>query len=256
MLECGQPAKDDTAAALVEGKIKQLEKELKLPELTESPDDDLLTSKPLQIAFSLLRVPRGVAAEKAFVDMLLHIEPDLLELNEPMVFPVFGRGRAMLPLVGAGVTPQNIHESSAFLVGPCSCEIKELNPGFDLLLAAPWDKLLYPDGPPPVLAAGFETPVSDKVELVPIPSGSGAASSAEAPRPATGPVAAVAPAAADPVVSPPAAEASAAVAEVDTSPPEAGLAARPNLLVLASLVGMVLLVVAIAVVKVVGSSTP
>ena len=28
-----------------------------------------------------------------------------------------------------------------FLTGPCSCEVKEMNPGYDLLLAANWNSL-------------------------------------------------------------------------------------------------------------------
>ena len=87
----------------------------------------------------MLRVPRDDPPSSALVAMLIGSEPDLAERTDPMVFPVFGRGRALLPLIGAGITAKNIHDSAAFLVGPCSCEVKEQNPGFDLLLAADWD---------------------------------------------------------------------------------------------------------------------
>jgi hypothetical protein len=177
LLECGQPDKDDRAARLVEEQLKQLEQELKLPELTDAPADKLLTGTPLQVAFSIVRVPRS-AAEQPLVQMLLHAESDLLERSDPMVFPVFGRGRALLPLIGAGVTAENIHDSAAFLVGACSCEVKEMNPGFDLLLAADWDSLLTQDGVPLTATASGDRHPPGEAELVPIPAGSSAGTAA------------------------------------------------------------------------------
>jgi hypothetical protein len=170
LLECGQREKDNAAAMLVREQLEQLEQELKLPELTDSSEDKLLAATPLQVAFSLLRVPRG-DAEQTLTSMLLKSEPDLLEYSEPMVFPVFGRGRALLPLIGAGITAENIHDSAAFLVGACSCEVKEQNPGFDLLLAADWDALLSQDGVPLLASQTRNVAPPGEAELVPIPSG-------------------------------------------------------------------------------------
>jgi hypothetical protein len=119
----------------------------------------------------VLRVPRN-DAEQALVAMLIGSEPDLAERSDPMVFPVFGRGRALLPLIGAGITAKNIHDSAAFLAGPCSCEVKEQNPGFDLLLAADWDVLLSQNGVPLVAAASASAARPTEAEFVPIPKGS------------------------------------------------------------------------------------
>ncbi len=171
LLESGQAEKDDAAAMLVQEQLKKLEQVLKLPELTDSSEDKLLSATPLQVAFSLLRVPRG-DAEQPLIQMLLHSESDLAERSDPMVFPVFGRGRALLPLIGAGVTAENIHDSAAFLVGACSCEVKEQNPGFDLLLAADWDVLLAQDGVPLLASQTRNSTPTGEAELVPIPSGS------------------------------------------------------------------------------------
>jgi hypothetical protein len=186
LLECGVAEKDAAAAMLVQEQFKKLEKELKLPELTDSSEDKLLAATPLQIAFSLLRVPRG-DAEQPLIQMLLHSESDLAERSDPMVFPVFGRGRALLPLIGAGVTAENIQGSAAFLVGACSCEVKEQNPGFDLLLAADWDALLTQDGVPLIASATRERMPSGDGELVPIPSGMAKANKATANDAATQP---------------------------------------------------------------------
>lgn len=171
LLEGSQAEQNDAAAKLLDEKLKMLEKELKLPELTDASEDKLLAATPLQLMFSVLRVPRG-DAEHPLIQMLVNSESDLPERSDPMVFPVFGRGRALLPLVGAGITANNIHDSAAFLVGACSCEVKEQNPGFDLLLAADWNALLTQDGIPLTAAATRGLPPPGEAELVPIPSGS------------------------------------------------------------------------------------
>lgn len=170
LLECSDAEKNDRAAKLVQEQITKLAKELKLPELTDLPDDNLLAKTPLKLAFSLLRVPR-TRAEAPLAQMLVNCESDLPGRDEPMVFPVFGRGRALLPLIGAGITENNIKNSAAFLAGACSCEVKELNPGFDLLLTADWDQLLSIDGSPlPIVKTRN---LSERgPELVAIPPGS------------------------------------------------------------------------------------
>ena len=171
LVESGQPEKDDAAAMLVQEQLKKLEQVLKLPELTDSSEDKLLAATPLKLAFSVLRIPRG-DAEQPLIQMLLHSEPDLAERSDPMVFPVFGRGRALLPLVGAGVTAENIFDSAAFLVGACSCEVKDQNPGFDLLLAADWNELLTQDGVPLLATMVRGAAPPGEAEFLKIPSGS------------------------------------------------------------------------------------
>jgi hypothetical protein len=172
MLESGHPDKDDATAAKLADELSKLADRLKLPELTGSPEDEMLSDVPLQIKFSVLRVPRGAANDPALVEMLLHSESDLVEFDEPIVYPVFGRGRALLPLVGAGITTENIHESAAFLVGACSCEVKERNPGFDLLLSANWNTLFSGPAGLSNIAGPESTKPSGVTELVAIPAGS------------------------------------------------------------------------------------
>ena len=58
-----------------------------------------------------------------------------------MLFPIFGRGRVIPPAIGGEITTEAIRDMGEFLTGPCSCEIKELNPGYDLLLTANWNSL-------------------------------------------------------------------------------------------------------------------
>lgn len=61
---------------------------------------------------------------------------------------MFGRGRALAALSGGDLSADVIESASRFLTGACSCEVKELNPGKDLLLAADWDSIFEEALPP------------------------------------------------------------------------------------------------------------
>lgn len=186
MLDSGDNKQDDQAAATLEQELRSLQQSLKLPELTDSPEDVIQDGPPLRVEFSLLRVRRDDPAEQALVAMLLASETDLATLKEPLVFPVFGRSRAMLPLVGAGISPENIRGSAKFLAGACSCQVKELNPGFDLLLTADWKELLS-WAKSPAFAEQKSSVHPTEAELVPIPAGSKSEATSEpvaAPTPA------------------------------------------------------------------------
>ena len=122
----------------------------------------------LKVAFSTIRLSRDNPAERMLVAMLLHSEKDLLGAEyagEPMVFPIFGRGRVLWALVGKGINEDNILESCSYITGACSCEVKWQNPGTDLLFSKDWDKALFEtmveDEPIPMLK-GLPDPKTDK----------------------------------------------------------------------------------------------
>lgn len=140
LLTSGDTARDDAVEKWLRDEVQRLAKELKLPERTSAPQDQLPDDRPLKLAFSVLRVARNDPAEAMLVQMLLNTEDDLPGRSDPMVFPVFGRGRAMPALIGAGITPDNIEDAASFLAGPCTCEVKRDNPGVDLLMTANWGK--------------------------------------------------------------------------------------------------------------------
>lgn len=141
LLESGDRARDDAAAALLARELRRMEESLKLP--PAHPDDPPLRSDlPVKISFSVLRVPRGDPAEAALASALLNSETGL---RGPAAFPVFGRGRALWAMAGEGLNPSTIAEAAGFLAGACSCEAKEFNPGFDLLFAADWEAGFSPE---------------------------------------------------------------------------------------------------------------
>ena len=146
LVETDDKDANDAAFATLEKHLRLLETTLKLPEAAPEDDDlrqeGLQIDAPLKIAFSSLRVKRTDSSEAWLIDALLRTEDDLLEIDEPMVFAVYGRGRALPALIGKGITGENIATWGEFLTGPCSCQIKEENPGVDLLVAADWQSQL------------------------------------------------------------------------------------------------------------------
>jgi hypothetical protein len=87
---------------------------------------------------AMVTVARTDPRERWFVRQLLELEDDLTEIDVPMVFGVFGRGHALEPCIGAGITQENIVALIQFINGPCTCEVKAQNPGMDLLTNWDW----------------------------------------------------------------------------------------------------------------------
>lgn len=141
LIECGDREQDEAAEKLLGTQLAELERTLRLPE-TDPEEMPLLSNIPLKIAFSVLRVSRGDPGEKEFLEMLAQAGGDLAEGKRPVVLPVFGRGRALWPLSGERLCAEDIIETAEFIAGPCSCQVKEMNPGLDLLIRADWEALL------------------------------------------------------------------------------------------------------------------
>ncbi len=136
-VESGNAEKDKAALQLLEQELETVTRELK-EEAQSIPEE--LGAPEITYSFSILSVSRSDPNERMLLTLLLNSEPDLDEYSDkPVTFPVFGRGRALYALIGEGITSDNIRETIAFLVGPCGCEIKMMNPGMDILMAANWD---------------------------------------------------------------------------------------------------------------------
>jgi len=145
LLESGDKKKDDAAAKTLEEELARMNEELQLPEQAPAPDiegyeDEI--SVELKLAFTVLRISRTDPAERMFVKMLLGSEEGLDKEKGPMAFPIFGRGRALAAFVGEGINDEQIEDASIFLVGKCSCQVKNLNPGTDIMFSVNWDAAL------------------------------------------------------------------------------------------------------------------
>ncbi len=183
LLEGENAEENNRAAQLLENELGKLQKEMQLPELDLS-DPRVNPDIELKIQFSLLRVSRSDPAEQLFVAMLLGTDEALGKVTGPIVYPIYGRGRALVALTPEHLTADNIAQVAYFVCGSCSCEIKSLNPGVDLLVAADWDGGLMgravQDPPLPPLvslselaaAAGTGTPVAMETAAIE-PAGTG-----------------------------------------------------------------------------------
>ena len=141
MLESGRRERDDAVAELLSTQLMKMEEVLELPApLSGAADEGRELDLPIR--FSMLRVSRTDPRERLLVRMLLHSEWDLEFSSEPMAFPVFGRGRVLYALVGDGIDEDNIRQTCSFILGACSCEVKDLCPGTDLLMSADWEGML------------------------------------------------------------------------------------------------------------------
>ena len=136
-VESGNAGKDKAALQLLDQELATATKKLK--EMASAFAEELQMPE-ISYEFSILPVSRSDPKEQMLLEMLLKSEPDLDEYtDEPIVFPTFGRGRALFALVGEGINADNLREAIAFITGPCGCEVKMLNPGVDLLMAENWD---------------------------------------------------------------------------------------------------------------------
>lgn len=147
-LESGDAEQDKAGLELLSKELKRMEKVLKLPEIEQADIEQGLVSvapESLKLKFSVVTLSRNQAAEEPLVQMLLATENDLHEFNdEPMALPVFGRGRVLYALIGKGINPGTIEQACRDLTGPCTCQVKDQNPGTDLLMAVNWEKLVVP----------------------------------------------------------------------------------------------------------------
>jgi hypothetical protein len=143
LLETGDKDKDAAALARLTKGLEQAKTSLTLPQIDPQEQEKWTGNgkTPLKIDFRLVRVARSNAQEVPLITMLVKSHPEMMQrLQEPLAFPVFGRGRSLLGLAGDDITAESVVTACRFFVDSCQCTLKEENPGVDLLLAADWDK--------------------------------------------------------------------------------------------------------------------
>ncbi len=98
-----------------------------------------LAASPFGKIIPVIELSRNSIEEKHFVSMLLNVESDLKNIKEPMLFGIFGRFKALEPLLAKGITEENINLMISFLTADCSCLIKDNLPGTDILFSSNWE---------------------------------------------------------------------------------------------------------------------
>lgn len=141
LLTSGDQKADDATLELLQRQADRLREKIRLPEQgKEGPQ--LRYALPLKVSFAIQVLSRHDLAEQLFVQMLLRGDEDLTGIKGPIVFPIFGQGRMLTSFYGDDLTGRNLEEAAGYLCAACSCQVKEENPGADLLLSAPWGDLL------------------------------------------------------------------------------------------------------------------
>lgn len=146
LLKTGDEEADNKAEAELKKSIELANKSLQLPEIDQQDvEDGLVTIDPddLEINFSMLSLNKNSETEAAFIGMLTGSENDLRDYeSSPLAFPIFGRGRVLYALVGDGIVEETILSSCEELIGPCTCQVKDQNPGTDLVMTVDWNNLI------------------------------------------------------------------------------------------------------------------
>lgn len=140
-------AKNKETRRLLDKSLAELEEELKLPHeqnpLDSEYDDGLAPGIPMRMSFSVIETNLDNPANRLLKASLMVMDGESLKEPGPKIIPVFARCRGLAVLYGEELDAEVFRDISHFLVGPCSCRVKELNPGFDLPAPFPWDWILY-----------------------------------------------------------------------------------------------------------------
>ncbi|MDD4226074.1 MAG: hypothetical protein WCY58_07495 [Mariniphaga sp.] len=137
------PLRREIADELMDGKLcVMLFLKTGIPEKDERRMEIIqhtISSSPFRDVITLKELDRNNWEEKHFVSMLLQVESDLKEIQEPMLFGIFGQFRALEPLLANGISPENINLMIDFLTADCSCLIKDNLPGMSILSETSWE---------------------------------------------------------------------------------------------------------------------
>jgi hypothetical protein len=97
-----------------------------------------IASSPFSEIITVVELSRNSEDEHHFASLLLNVEDDLIDIQEPMLFGIFGRFKALEPLLGKGITEENINLMIDYFTAECSCLIKDDLPGTDILFTNKW----------------------------------------------------------------------------------------------------------------------
>lgn len=135
---------DPAEAERIGQRLNFLEQVASLPiQDPNDPDSRLGPGPPLKLKFSLLRLDAADPGEAILRRLLAGPEGDA---DRPFAAAVFGRGRVLGAWPLDQLDDRALEEACLFLVGRCSCRVKNENPGWDLLLNVDWESSLAAAG--------------------------------------------------------------------------------------------------------------
>ncbi len=166
------------AKQMLETALKNLAEQIELPAGVGRPGSELRAKIPLHLKFSIVEVSADSRAEQTLIKLLHGGFAKPLLASDSHLAPVFGRGRVLEVLSARETDTESLSDLTRYLCGACSCQVKQQNPGFDLLCDLNWEERLFgetadPAQLPPVNSpdAAGETTTDSEPTLVAIPSG-------------------------------------------------------------------------------------
>lgn len=161
---------DLAEAERIEKRLRFLEQVASLPiQDPDDPDSQLGPGPALLLKFTTLRINRNDPTEAVFLKMLAGPTGDIDPATTSFAAAIFGRGRVLGACALDELDDVSMEESSMFLIGRCSCSVKDQIPGWDILLNVDWDKALSEADTPDTSAPSLET--ASPVTVLTLPSG-------------------------------------------------------------------------------------
>lgn len=138
------------ARELLAANLHKLEEEIPLPPGVGLPGSELLAMVPLAVKFSFVEIDPSDAAEALLLGMLATRRGEKIQASDTLLSAVFGRGRLIDVFGDDDISQELLSDVSQFLCGACSCQVKQLNPGVDLLISTHWEQKLFEGEPPDI----------------------------------------------------------------------------------------------------------
>lgn len=168
MLKSSDPSRNSAAMKLLTEELAKLSKSMQFPDGLGLPGSELFAEIPLLMKFTVLEINPEDRDEQFLVSLFRGFQPKAAAGGEPLLIPVFGRGRALEVIPADQLDAGTINDLTRYLCGACSCQVKERNPGFDLLLSTQWERELFGEnGPLPPPAREFDATQSPKLLTIP-----------------------------------------------------------------------------------------
>ena len=141
IVDTGTPA-DDAEVERITKRLNFLQLAAALPvQDPNDPDSQLGPGPELKLEFRVMRLRLDDLAEKSLIAMLAGPEGKV-DASKPFAAAVFGRGRVLGAWQLSQLNETGLEDACMFLIGRCSCRVKNENPGWDLLMNVDWVKAL------------------------------------------------------------------------------------------------------------------
>lgn len=141
IVDTATPA-DDAEVERITKRLNFLKEAAALPiQDPNDPDSQLGPGPELKLEFRVMRLRLDDPAEKPLIAMLAGPQGKV-DATKPFAAAVFGRGRVLGAWQVSQLDDTGLEDACMFLIGRCSCRVKNENPGWDLLMNVDWVKTL------------------------------------------------------------------------------------------------------------------